>query len=100
VASGAILFASGNAIGIAGGTLDFGAREGIVPINSSGNTTIGSVITGSAGVSYYGTGTLVLGARQSTYSGDTRLQVGIVIPQASSVGPAERPRAARLARGR
>jgi fibronectin-binding autotransporter adhesin len=92
VNSGAILFASGTGLTLGGtGTLNFGGREGIVTINSSGNTTINTLIAGTAGVSYYGTGTLVLGTQQSTYSGDTRLQVGLVIPQGSSIGPAGAP---------
>ncbi|OAI57011.1 hypothetical protein AYO49_00395 [Verrucomicrobiaceae bacterium SCGC AG-212-N21] len=92
VNSGAILFASGSGLTLGGaGTLNFGAREGIITINAGGNTTIGTLITGTAGVSYYGSGTLVLGVQQSTYSGDTRLQVGTVIPQGSSSGPAGAP---------
>ncbi|MBN8419604.1 MAG: autotransporter-associated beta strand repeat-containing protein [Verrucomicrobia bacterium] len=91
VSSGAILFVSGNGVGINGGTLDFGTREGLITINSIGNTFISSVVTGSAGVSYYGTGTLVLATQQNTYTGDTMLQVALVIPQSSSSGPAGAP---------
>ena len=91
VDSGAILFASGSGLIIQGGTLDFGAREGIVTLNSSGNNFIRSVINGSAGITYSGTGTLVLGTQQNIYGGDTVLQVGLVIPQSSSQGPAGAP---------
>ncbi|MEP6669812.1 MAG: autotransporter-associated beta strand repeat-containing protein [Chthoniobacter sp.] len=91
VTSGAILFSSGTNLGITGGTLDFGGNEGIITINATPNTTIGSVITGTAGVSYYGTGTLVLQTQQNTYSGNTLLAVGTVIPQGSSIGPAGAP---------
>lgn len=86
VDSGAILAASGESLSINGGTLAFGASEGIVTLNSTLNTIISSVITGSAGMTYSGSGTLVLATQQNTYSGDTRLQVGTVIPQASSQG--------------
>lgn len=85
VESGAILFSSGSSMNINGGILDFGTREGIVTINSTGNTFITSRIVGSAGVSYYGTGTLVVN-QQSTYPGDTGLYVGTAIPQVSSTG--------------
>ncbi len=91
VSSGAILFATGNGNAINGGTLDFGSREGLITINSIGNTFISSVVAGSAGVSYYGTGTLVLATQQNTYTGDTMLQVALVIPQSSSTGPAGAP---------
>lgn len=94
VASGAILFTSSSTnAGISGGTLAFGSSEGIITINAAPNTTIGSIISGTAGVSYYGTGTLVLAAatQPSTYSGNTLLAVGTVIPQASSLGPAGAP---------
>ena len=99
VSSGAILFASGNGVGINGGTLDFGTREGLITINSVGNTFISSVVTGSAGVSYYGTGTLVLAPQQNTYTGDTMLQVALVIPQSSSMGPAGSPMSGPFGQG-
>lgn len=91
VDSGAILMASGSGIIIEGGTLNFGPREGIVTINSTGNTFIRSIITGTAGVTYSGTGILVLGTQQNVYSGNTVLQGGLVIPQSSSQGPAGAP---------
>lgn len=92
VASGAVLFSSGLEPRLDGpGTLDFGTREGLVTINSSGNTFITAPIAGSAGVSYHGTGTLVLGGQQNSYSGDTVLRVSNVIPQSSSQGPAGAP---------
>ena len=97
--SGAILFASGTSLGITGGTLDFGAREGIITINSGFNTTISSVITGSGGVTYSGTGTLVLSSQQNTYTGDTRLQLGLVIPLSTSAGPAGSPTSGPFGQG-
>lgn len=84
VSSGAILFSTGNTLGISGGTLAFGSHEGIITINSTGNTTISSVITGTGGITYSGSGILVLATQQNTYSGDTVLQVGTVIPQSNS----------------
>lgn len=99
VSSGAILFASGTNTGVSGGTLAFGAQEGIVTINAVGNTIISSVITGTAGVSYYGSGTLVLGTQQNSYTGDTRLEVALVIPQSSSQGPAGAPDSGPFGKG-
>lgn len=99
VSSGAILFASGANVGIGGGTLDFGSREGIVTINSTGNTIISSVVTGSAGVTYSGSGTLVLATQQNTYSGNTLLQVAVVIPQSSSTGSAGAPTSGPFGQG-
>ncbi|WP_395744146.1 beta strand repeat-containing protein [Prosthecobacter sp.] len=99
VSSGAILFSTGNTLGISGGTLDFGSREGIITINSTGNTIISSIITGSGGLTYSGTGTLVLATQQNTYSGDTLLQVAVVIPQSSSTGPAGAPTSGPFGKG-
>ncbi|MDI1312192.1 autotransporter-associated beta strand repeat-containing protein [Prosthecobacter sp.] len=99
VTSGAILFTTGSGIGISGGTLDFGTREGLVTINSLSNTIISSVITGSAGVTYSGTGTLVLATQQNTYGGNTLLQVALVIPQSSSTGPAGAPTSGPFGQG-
>lgn len=99
VSSGAILFASGSSISINGGTLDFGAREGIITINSAGLTFITSVITGSAGVTYSGSGSLVLATQQNTYTGDTVLQLALVIPQSSSTGPAGAPTSGPFGQG-
>ncbi len=86
VASGMIFFASGTSLTFGGGgTLAFGSREGIFLINSAAFTTINSVITGTAGVSYYGTGTLVTD-QQHQYSGATGLFLGSAIPVVSSIG--------------
>ena len=101
VASGAILFASGTEPRIDGpGTLDFGSREGIITIHSTGNTFITSPISGSGGVTYHGTGTLVLAGQQNPYSGDTVLRVANVIPQSSSLGPAGAPTSGPFGQGR
>ncbi|MBE2282485.1 MAG: autotransporter-associated beta strand repeat-containing protein [Prosthecobacter sp.] len=86
VASGMILFASGNSLTFGGGgTLAFGNREGVIIINSGANTTFSSVMTGTAGVSYYGTGTMVTN-QQHLYSGPTGLFLGSSIVQVSSIG--------------
>lgn len=85
VESGAILFSAGSSLGLNGGVLEFGNREGIITINSTGNTTLTTRISGTAGVSFYGTGTLVTN-QQNTFTGDTGLYLGSVIPQVGSVG--------------
>ena len=101
VESGAILFASGSEPRIDGpGTLNFGSREGIITINSTGNTFLTAPMTGSGGITYHGTGTLVLGGQQNSYTGDTVLRVANVIPQASSLGPAGAPTSGAFGRGR
>lgn len=99
VDSGAILFSGGSNLTLGnGGSLAFGNREGIITINSTGNTFITSVITGTGGVSYYGTGTMVTN-QQHTYTGDTALYVGTVIPQNSSLGSAGSPTSGPFGRG-
>lgn len=101
VESGAILFASGAEPRIDGpGTLNFGSREGIITINSTGNTFLTAPMTGAGGITYHGAGTLVLGGQQNTYTGDTVLRVTNVIPQGSSVGPAGAPTSGPFGRGR
>lgn len=85
VESGAVFFSSGLGLTLGGGVLNFGNREGIITMNSTGNTTLSTRITGTAGVSFYGTGTLVTN-QQHTFTGDTGLYVGAVIPQVSSIG--------------
>ncbi|MEN3943854.1 autotransporter-associated beta strand repeat-containing protein [Prosthecobacter sp. SYSU 5D2] len=85
VESGAVFFSSGSGLTLGGGVLNFGNREGIITMNSTGNTTLTTRIIGTAGVSFYGTGTLVTN-QQHTFSGDTGLYLGAVIPQVSSVG--------------
>lgn len=85
VASGAVFFSAGSSINLTAGTLNFGSQEGIITINSTGNATFTSQITGSAGVSFYGTGTFVTN-QQNVFTGDTGLYIGTAIPQVSSVG--------------
>jgi len=99
VTSGNILFASGSLQTLGnGGTLAFGGREGIITINSGSNTFISAVITGTAGVSYYGTGTLVTNM-QHDYSGSTGLYLAAAIPQSSSAGPAGAPTSGPFGKG-
>ncbi|CAN5781040.1 hypothetical protein BH11VER1_BH11VER1_22690 [soil metagenome] len=86
VTSGGVFFSnSGGTIGGTGssraGTLDFGAAEGVVWANGTNINTIGSVITGSGGLTKTGSGTLILSGA-NTYGGITivsggNLQVGI-----------------------
>jgi fibronectin-binding autotransporter adhesin len=86
VASGGVFFTTnGGTIGQTGsvraGTLNFGTAEGVVWANSTNINTIGSVITGSNGMTKAGSGTLILSGTNS-YTGTTTisggaLQVGI-----------------------
>jgi len=86
VASGNILFTGGqNLIFGQGGTLAFGNREGIITSYAGGNTQITSIMTGSAGVSLYGTGQYVTN-QQHTYSGGTGLYIASTVPQSNSQG--------------
>lgn len=84
--SGAILFVNGNTI--AGGNLDFGDAEAVITANNGATGIIGSRITGTNGLTLngLGTGTLGLGSPNSTYSGNTTIRSGTLVPQASSVG--------------
>ncbi len=99
VASGSILFTGGTGMTLgSGGTLAFGSREGIITTFSAGNTTINVPITGTAGVSYYGTGTLVTN-QQHAYTGTTGLYLGAAIPQVSSIGTPGAPTAGPFGTG-
>jgi hypothetical protein len=102
VASGAILIASGSGVQIGGNTgiLDFGATEGMITINSTGNTFVRPRLTGTAGVSFFGSGTYIPANGSSNYSGDTLLQVRNVIPVVSSSGPAGSPTSGPFGTGR
>jgi len=101
VTSGAILFASGSSVTLGGtGTLDFGSREGLITINSTGNTFISPRITGSGGVTYHGSGILVANNGSSNYSGDTVLRVAQVVPTSSTSGPAGAPTSGPFGTGR
>ena len=71
--------------GITGGTLDFGASEGVIIFNlrrsDAYGPTLNSVIAGSNGVTLVGGGPdedLVLGSAGNTYSGGTRIMAGRV----------------------
>jgi autotransporter-associated beta strand protein len=82
--SGALLFVSGNTI--TGGTLEFGNVEAIITVNSGQTGIIASRIGGTGGVTLYGPGTLGVGNANSTFSGNTAIRSGTVVPQASSIG--------------
>jgi autotransporter-associated beta strand protein len=84
VTSGAILFDS-NTSTISGGTLAFGSQEAIIYAHGS-TSTISSRITGSGGLTVAGTGTFVLNATNSIYSGDTTLLSATTVIGASSTG--------------
>jgi autotransporter-associated beta strand protein len=88
VNSGAILI-NGTAPVINGGTLAFGTQEGLITGYSTGNTFLSSPITGSAGLSLYGTTQFVVN-QQSTFTGNTALYANAV-PQSSSIGSANAP---------
>lgn len=91
VTSGAILFSSGANTISGAGTLDFGAAEGIIYANGSGNSTITARITGTGGLTIAGNGLYVPGNANNSYSGDTTLLSGTTVPTVSSVGPAGAP---------
>jgi len=83
ITSGGIFFnSSGAGIGAAGnataGTVDFGTAEGVIWTISTNSNSIGSVITGSGGLTKSGTGTLqITGA--NTYTGATYVSSGTLI---------------------
>jgi len=77
IASGGIL-STGATTGIgntASGTLAFGANEGVITTVSGSTLTIGSVITGTAGLSKNGSGQLNLTVA-NTYTGTTYMNAG------------------------
>ena len=74
--AGVILNAGTAAVTIAGGTLAFGGAEGLLYAGAgSGNNTISSVITGTNGITIFGSGVLVLSGA-NTYSGATTINSG------------------------
>jgi len=78
--SGALLFTSGDSI--TGSTLDFGSAEGDITVIAA-TGIISSKITGSDGVTLFGTGTLGLGG-PSTFTGGLTLRGSTAVPQTSS----------------
>ncbi len=83
IASGGLFFsASGAGVGGAGnataGTVDFGAAEGVVWAVATNSNSIGSVISGSGGLTKSGTGTLTL-TGANTYTGATYVSSGTLI---------------------
>jgi len=76
---------SGVTAGLNGGTLDFGTSEGVIIYNlrrsNQFGPTLGSVITGSNGLTLVGSGQdedLQLTAAANTYTGPTRIMAGRV----------------------
>ena len=58
------------------GTLNFGTKPGVL-VAAGKNATINSIISGSPGLSKYGTGILVLGG-SNTYTGPTVINAGTI----------------------
>jgi len=75
---GVILNSTATASTITGGTLAFGSSEGMIFAASSGagNGTIASKISGSAGITKFGIGTLVLSSTTSDFTGGVRINQG------------------------
>jgi len=75
---GVILNSTATASTITGGTLAFGSSEGMIFAASSGagNGTIASKISGSAGITKFGIGTLVLSSTTSDFTGGIRINQG------------------------
>lgn len=72
-----------NGYTISGGTsLNFGSKSGIY-VASGKEATINTVISGSPGVSKYGSGTLILGG-SNTYSGNTTIHAGTLVANHNS----------------
>ena len=88
VSSGAILI-NGTSQLSGPGTLAFGAQEGLITSYNPGNTTISAIITGTAGLSLYGSSQFVIG-QQNTFSGNLSLYANTV-PTSSSQGVANAP---------
>ena len=83
VTSGAVLFVTGTTtIAPSGttGTLDFGAAEGIVTVDSGVTSVISTPITGSGGLTKSGAGTLTLSGANTGLSGNFTLLSGTVQP--------------------
>lgn len=67
---------------ITGGTLDFGASEGVIYVGAgAGFGEIASAITGSAGLTKFGPGTLRIN-RGLAFTGGTRILAGTLMPVA------------------
>lgn len=97
VSSGAILI-TGTGPNLTGpGTLAFGSQEGIITSNTSGNTFLSLPITGTSGLSLFGSGQFVVN-QQNTFTGNTALYANAV-PQNSSIGTANAPTSGPFGRG-
>lgn len=75
-----------------GGTLSLTGTNPGFTVNSSGNVTVNSTVSGSAGLTKSGSGTLVLGSASNNYTGATNITAGTLwigavgaLPSATSV---------------
>ena len=75
--AGLIMNSTATASTITGGTLAFGASEGVIfaATSGAGNATIASAISGSAGITKFGPGALVLGGT-NTFTGGVYINQG------------------------
>jgi len=83
VASGAVILA-GTAPIISNGTMNFGAREGIVSTPGTGGGSISAILMGSGGFTKGGTGTLTLSGANA-YTGTTAIAGGVLRAGAANV---------------
>lgn len=90
VAAGAILSEGNNVLTVSGGTVDFGAAEGILGQNNA-NITMNSSLTGTGGLTVYNTtaGNITLAAA-NTYTGGTTVNAtgsgNLTLGNASALG--------------
>lgn len=90
IASGGLMFVNGSGkFGTpgtnTGGTLNFGAAEGVIWALPPATNVIGAVITGSNGLTKAGLGMLALAA-PNTYTGQTTVSAGSLIAGDGAVG--------------
>ena len=77
---GVIMNPTATASTITGGTLAFGSSEGVVYVGSgAGGGLISSIITGSAGLTKFGPGTLTLSTATNSYLGGTVINGGTLV---------------------
>ena len=86
-ASGALVFAATNAtngaIALNGGTIDFGAAEGVITVTDTAGATIQGVIKGTNGLTIGGFGSLTLSGTANTFTGPVMLNGANAISSAA-----------------